>query len=147
MELTQAETESIRQWVAEGKSLSAIQKALESEYQRLLTYMEVRFLVDDLDLKLKGSKKKKPKEDKNQQTQASDALISGKVSITQDKVVRPGAVMSGTLTFSNGEKADWLIDAIGQPKLISRNKDYRPSREDMGEFQEELTRLIKSQGF
>ena len=145
MELTQAEQEAIRQWVEQGKSLSDIQKGLETEFNRTLTYMEVRFLVDDLDLELKENKKKKA--DKEKKTEASDDLGAGKPGITMDKVVRPGAAMSGDITFSSGKSAEWLIDAFGQPKLMPKDKKHKPSKKEIVEFQEQLSSMLQSQGF
>lgn len=37
-----------RQWIADGMKLSDFQRRLETDFTVKLTYMEVRFLIDDL---------------------------------------------------------------------------------------------------
>ena len=46
----------------EGKGLSDIQKLLKEEFEMNLTFMDVRFLVSDQELRLKALKKKKLEE-------------------------------------------------------------------------------------
>jgi hypothetical protein len=55
MDLTPEQKQAIVTWVAAGDNLSAIQKKLTEQFKLSLTYMDVRFLVDDLDLQLKES--------------------------------------------------------------------------------------------
>ena len=50
MNLDEAQKQHGAGWIREGLKLSDIQKRLESELGVKLTYMEVRFLVDDLKL-------------------------------------------------------------------------------------------------
>ncbi|MEC7402010.1 MAG: hypothetical protein VX821_08435, partial [Verrucomicrobiota bacterium] len=42
----------IARWVAEGMGLSDVQKKINADFGVVMTYMDVRFLVDDLDLTL-----------------------------------------------------------------------------------------------
>ena len=42
----------IAQWVNDGLGLSDIQKKINDDFGIVMTYMDVRFLVDDLDLDL-----------------------------------------------------------------------------------------------
>src|SRR5690606_36103849 len=53
MSLSPEQTQSVAQWVRDGASLSEVQKRIQEEFQDSMTYMDVRFLVDDLDLTLK----------------------------------------------------------------------------------------------
>src|SRR5258707_953959 len=55
MTLTPEQKQAVSTWVAEGSSLSLIQKKLREQFQVSMTYMEVRFLVDDLGLELKST--------------------------------------------------------------------------------------------
>src|SRR5687768_1151999 len=50
MEVTDEHKRRISSWIAEGARLSDIQRRLADEENLHLTYMEVRFLVDDLKL-------------------------------------------------------------------------------------------------
>jgi len=52
MSLSPEQKQAVATWVAAGDNLSAVQKKLQDEFQVSMTYMEVRFLVDDLDLAL-----------------------------------------------------------------------------------------------
>jgi len=53
MSLTPAQKATVATWIADGANLSVVQKKLREEFQVALTYMDVRFLVDDLNLTLK----------------------------------------------------------------------------------------------
>jgi len=53
MTLSSEQKQAVAAWVAAGDNLSAVQKKLQDEFQVSMTYMDVRFLVDDLDLSLK----------------------------------------------------------------------------------------------
>jgi len=53
MNLSTEQKQTLATWVAAGDNLSTIQKKLHDEFHVTLTYMDVRFLVDDLDLSLK----------------------------------------------------------------------------------------------
>ena len=55
MALTPEQQQAVSTWIAAGDSLSAVQKKLAEQFQLSLTYRDVRFLVDDLDLKLKDA--------------------------------------------------------------------------------------------
>lgn len=53
MTLTPEQKTAVAGWVAAGDNLAEIQKKLSEQFKLTLTYMDVRFLVDDLDLALK----------------------------------------------------------------------------------------------
>ena len=48
----EAQKKEISHWVAEGMGLSDIQRKINDDFGIVMTYMDVRFLVDDLDLTL-----------------------------------------------------------------------------------------------
>ena len=48
MQLTDEQKQQVAQWIAGGLKLSAVQDRLEKEFGVRLTYMETRFLMDDL---------------------------------------------------------------------------------------------------
>lgn len=163
MELTEEQTQQLKQWVQEGRDLAIIQQALKEQFDISMTYMEVRFLVDDLDLTLQD---KEPAPDAAQATQApspqpgtppqetetellDDGLgaAAGNVSVTVDKIQRPGAVVSGDVTFSDGNKAQWQVDQMGRLGLIPATEGYRPSPEDLEEFQIALQTELQKKGF
>lgn len=53
MSLTPEQQQAVAGWVAAGDNLSTIQKKLADEFKVSMTYRDVRFLVDDLNLSLK----------------------------------------------------------------------------------------------
>ncbi len=58
MSLTPEQAAAVSSWVTAGDNLSTIQKKLREQFSVALTYMDVRFLVDDLNLQLKDAPKK-----------------------------------------------------------------------------------------
>jgi len=53
MSLTPEQKLSVSSWVAAGDNLSAVQKKIAEQFKVSMTYRDVRFLVDDLNLELK----------------------------------------------------------------------------------------------
>lgn len=52
MTLTPEQKAAVASWIAAGDNLSTVQKKLGEQFKISLTYRDVRFLVDDLDLSL-----------------------------------------------------------------------------------------------
>ena len=50
MELSDAQKVAVTQWIQEGRSLADVQRSLREDFEISITYMDVRFLVDDLDI-------------------------------------------------------------------------------------------------
>jgi hypothetical protein len=70
MNLTPEQKQAVASWVAAGDNLSVVQKKLSEQFQVSLTYRDVRFLVDDLNLELKDAA---PKVDASDVTKAPPA--------------------------------------------------------------------------
>ena len=160
MDLTDAQKTSIASWIKESKSIADVQRLLREEFDISMTYMDVRFLVDDLDITFAEPEPEEEPEDaadKPESGEAADAVEepevvdvggTGSVSVEVDAVMRPGALVSGTVTFSDGEKLSWQLDRAGQLGLIPGvNPDYRPKPEDIEAFQAELETALRKQGF
>ncbi len=62
MVLSEEQKKVVATWVAAGDNLSAIQRKLTDQFKVSMTYKDVRFLVDDLNLQLKDPP---PKADTN----------------------------------------------------------------------------------
>ncbi|MGA2016412.1 MAG: hypothetical protein ABSH26_05615 [Opitutaceae bacterium] len=58
MTLTADQKKTVSEWVASGDTLYAVQKKLSDQMKIQMTYMDVRFLVDDLNLQLKDPEPK-----------------------------------------------------------------------------------------
>ena len=54
MSLTAEQKATVATWISAGANLSAVQKKLRDEFNVSMTYMDVRFLVDDLNRTLKA---------------------------------------------------------------------------------------------
>jgi hypothetical protein len=152
MNLDEAQRKKVADWIAQGLQLSEIQKRLDSELGVRLTYMEVRFLVDDLKLVPKDVEKPKAtspltapnsvinsgsKAEKSGAAppEAEPAAASGAVSVSVDQLARPGAVVSGKVTFSDGNRAEWYLDQTGRLGLVAQKTGYRPPPADVQQFQ------------
>ena len=157
MNLDDSQKMKVSAWIAEGLKLSDIQKRLGTELNLSLTYMDVRLLVDDLKLTPKDVERAKSVEKSSPPSgvladatattgsATAPAAATGGVSVSVDQVARPGSVVSGGVTFSDGKKADWYIDQHGRPGLVPNEAGYRPSPADLQQFQAaleaELTKL------
>ncbi len=158
MNLNESQKMKVSAWIAEGLKLADIQKRIASEFSLNPTYMEVRFLVDDLKLTPKDPEPIKPVEKIPPPTVVAEATsatgvgtssgttpgIAG-VTVSVDQLARPGAAVSGSVTFSDGKDAVWYIDQLGRPGLIPKQAGYKPSPADLQQFQvaweAELTKL------
>jgi hypothetical protein len=146
MSLTEDQRAAISKWIEEGASLSDIQKRLKEEFQISLTYLETRLLADDLKLALKEPER--PIEPPPLPTPDKTApSTTGKVSVSIDQITRPGAMVSGRATFSDGQSAEWYLDQTGRLGLNPSTPGYRPSQQDVMDFQVELEKLARNQGF
>ncbi len=168
MNLNEEQKAAVARWVSEGASVADVQKRLGEEFSLRPTYMDVRFLIDDLELTL--ADKPAPKEPppapvggpaKNAgndgavdaDTAATELIDDGaapggggKVSVTIDKITKPGSLASGTVAFSDGNKAQWFLDQMGRLALNPSTPGYKPSQADVMAFQRELQALIEQQG-
>ena len=168
MNLDDAQRQKVTEWIAQGLKLSDIQTRLASELGIRMTYMEARFLVDDLKLTPKDAEPRRSTESvltsavvppaagaRAPANQAGAAAPTpapvgggvGRVSISVDQLTRPGAVVSGKVTFSDGNTAAWQIDQTGQLGLIPSKAGYRPPASDMQSFQMALEDELSILGF
>ena len=156
MTLTPEQKQSVSQWVAAGDNLYAVQKKLAEQFKVSMTYMDVRFLVDDLNLQLVDAKPKADASDvsKSPPPPAEAALgdepqmepaAGGRVRVTVDKVnLNPNAMASGTVTFPDGVTGKWMVDLQGRPGLTDVSKPgYRPSPADAQAFMQELSLALQ----
>ena len=152
----------IARWVAEGMGLSDIQKKINVDFAVVMTYMDVRFLVDDLDLTLVDEEE--PDEEEPGEEDADKANGETEVSpnaplqeetgaggvgvqVELDPVTPPGAMASGSVIFSDGEKKNWMLDQMGRIALSGGSEEYKPSEEDIAEFHKGLDSALRGKGF
>ena len=151
--LTPAQTSQVASWVAAGATLSQVQTRLAAELGVTMTFMDVRFLVDDLNLTLIEKEEPKTLEEPAVADATDPAAgptvpaAGGAVTVEVDTIAQPHAMVSGNVTFSDGQKADWHIDHQGRPGLTARVPGYRPTQEDIVEFQTKLDGALRQAGF
>ena len=191
MSLTPEQKQTVAAWVAAGDNLSAVQKKLAEQFKLSMTYRDVRFLVDDLNLALKDPAPKVDASDVSKtpppRTPAApekkglidklkekvgmapgaveeddlppedlpgidDALAAppggaSTLALELDRIVRPGFMASGGVTFSDATTGKWAIDQMGRLMLETAQKGYKPSPADVQAFQRELQMLLQRQGY
>ena len=199
MTLTPEQKQAVASWIAAGDNLSVVQKKLAEEFKISLTYRDVRFLVDDLDLTLKDAAPKADATDLSKaapaaaatpapaaekkgffdkakeklglgKTESADESLpaddpdlppedafedelppagAGAVKVEVDKVTLiPGAVASGSVTFSDGVTGKWIVDQYGRPGFTQISQPgYRPSAADAQSFMQELSVALQKQGY
>ncbi len=152
MEISDTEKATIATWVEEGKSIADIQNLLREEFQISLTYMDVRFLVDDLNIVFKEEPEPVAENGEAGEAKGADAVeepeLLGGVRVEVDKVTPPGALVCGTVVFSDGKQLGWQLSAAGQLGLVpGDDPNYRPSPEDVQEFQAKLQEVLQQQGY
>jgi hypothetical protein len=166
MTLSPEQKQTVAQWVAAGDSLGAIQKKLADVLKVSMTYMDVRFLVDDLNLQLKDAAPVADASDVSKspakpaapaaapaveepypedEDLPAGAAPGGSVRVAVDKVnLNPHAMATGTVTFSDGVTGKWLVDLQGRPGLTDVSKPgYRPSPVDAQMFMQELSLALQ----
>ena len=151
MDLTDEQKSVVSQWVSEGESIAKIQNLLKEHFDLGLTYMDVRFLVDDLGVIYKDSNESLEDEDnavsKTEDSTEENSDPAG-VTVDVDAVIRPGSLVSGNVRFSDGNVLGWQLTSTGQLGLIpGDDPEYRPSNEDLQSFQTQLQELLKEKGF
>jgi len=177
MELTDQQRQSVKGWLAAGASLSDVQKNLKNEFGIAVTYMDVRLMVLEIGAEVKDKPEPKsvepsvapppaphpapsPEDDPYADEDAFDDGAAGDpppadggagdavgVSVSLDRVMRPGAMVSGDVTFSDGGKGKWLIDQYGRFGLDPATPGYRPSQSDLQIFQMKLREELRRHGY
>jgi hypothetical protein len=156
MELTDSQKSAVAAWVQEGRTVAEVQRLLLDEFKLSVTYLDVRFLIDDLDVAMvePQSEDDDTSADAEEAKPATDVELvdegtAGGVNVDVDAVMRPGALVSGTVKFSDGVSLGWQLGASGQLGLIpdDNNPEYRPAPEDLQAFQAQLEQVLKQKGF
>ena len=157
MKLDEAQRLTVAKWIADGAKLSEIQNRLAAEFGLKLTYMEARFLVDDLKLTPKDPEPPKvveppvaaaaTPETKAVAPETAGAPGVGKVAVSVDQITKPGALVSGKVTFSDGQTAEWYLDQSGRLGVVPKQAGYKPTADDVKEFQLALQQEVAKLGY
>ncbi|MDY5954688.1 MAG: hypothetical protein SPK06_04590 [Kiritimatiellia bacterium] len=151
----------IAQWIAEGATLSQVQSRIKSEFGVSMTFLDVRLLVADLGATLRDPTPKaspqpasaepvppdSPTPPEPPLDSASDEEpITTSVLVELNEVAIPGTMVSGTVCFSDGQRGNWFIDNLGRFSLEPETIGYKPSDEDLRQFQLQLRTLLQRKG-
>jgi len=164
MNLTEEQRRQVAAWITQGAKLAEIQSRLAAEFGLKLTYMDTRFLVDDLKLVPKDPERPKTPEPPPAESAAPTASPvpidegaaeaaplpaggGGKVAVTVDQITRPGAVVSGKVTFSDRQAADWYLDQMGRLGVVPKQQGYKPTAADVQDFQMALQQEMAKLGY
>jgi hypothetical protein len=154
-DLSEEQVAQVSAWAEAGAQLPDIQKKLGEEFGLSATYMDTRFLVLDLGIEVRSEE---PGEEAGGEPEAAGEEPSpieaelaepvggagGSVTVSTDEISRPGAMVSGSVTFSDGQKARWLIDQLGRPGLEPDTPGYQPAEEDLVAFEQELRKALQA---
>ena len=146
------------QEIANGVSLSDIQKSANEKFGLKLTYMDIRIYASELDNidwdahdpkaieKAKAEAKKAEEEAKKaaETAEGEEATAGGdgETVVEISKLVRPGAAVSGSVKFASGVTAEWFLDQMGRLGLDAV-KGGEPTREDIAAFQQALQKEVE----
>ena len=156
MNLSDEQKSIIAERLNDGASIADIQSLITNEFDVAATYMETRFLIDDLNLELQDQERVSADLSPPTNSSASSsggsggildqsgaktkqaAASGGGVTVDIDSIKRPGTALSGSVTFSDGVSAKWYVDPMGRLGLDPDQPNYQPSQEDIETFQMEL---------
>ncbi len=166
MQLTDEQKQKVTAWITEGLKLSDVQQRLADEFDIRVTYMEARFIVDDLKVTPAEMAPPAPPAPPapeppaqppppTAEAPAPSPLLSpdaapadgGGISVKVDEITRSGAVVSGSVTFSDGGSAQWHLDQYGRLGMVTAVEGYRPPPDDVPKFQAALDGELQKLGF
>jgi hypothetical protein len=152
MNLTAEQEALVRQWVADGASLSDVQKQIRAEFGLHPTFFDVRMLVMNLGAQLKDKEVQVAADDVTKaqlppKQAAAAPQPTGSVSVSVDTLqVIPGAMVSGSVVFSDGNKARWYFDQMGRFGFEPELPGYTPPEGDMQSFKVQLSQELRQRG-
>jgi hypothetical protein len=172
VELTDEQKRAVGEWAEAGATLNDIQSRLKAEFGLSMTYMEARLLAMELEVRLKDKTAKAATAveavaenqtmpgggmaeeefegpdpanfplDEAEEEEAGVATFE----MAKDELVVPGALVSGTATFSDGMKAKWFLDQTGRLSLKAERTGYQPPQVDVPKFQKGLEKILVKMG-
>ena len=170
--LTQEQLAQVECWASEGATLNDVQTRLKSEFGISLTYLEARLLMLEVGVRPTDKPREQPKPDPEPQAPSppedqdaegasweepapalaeaevdQEGVLGAEVTLTADQIAIPGALISGKVTFSDGQLATWYLDQFGRLGLGGAPQGYQPPKADIPKFQQQLDRLMQRAGF
>lgn len=159
MNLKPEQKKTVAEWLALGANIGDVQKRLKEKFGISMTYMDVRFLIDDIGAEIiekPSVAREKPLQPASEPETDNDfsegtadfsdepeqpPQAGSGIQVSVSQIQRPDCIVSGDVVFSNGAKAEWRIDRTGQLGLIPA-AGATPPQEDMYDFQRKLQDLL-----
>lgn len=143
---TEERNRIIAEKLNEGLSLGEVQKFLAEEHDVNMTYLDLRLLASELEVDWEKQTPEKTPEDLTPETASLEpeppADGDGKTHVELSKIARPGAALSGSVTFASGAKAEWYVDNYGRLGLQPEPGSGKPTEDDIKGFQVELQKAV-----
>lgn len=129
--------------IAENVSLSDIQTMVNEKFNAHMTFMDIRILASELEVDWRSEAEKNPpaEEEKAEEKAENTENIPGKTTVELNKIVRPGALASGSVHFASGVYAEWYIDNSGRMGL-DKVTGGKPTEQDIEDFQVEMQKIF-----
>jgi hypothetical protein len=130
--------------IAENIPLSDIQSMVNEKFNTRMTFMDIRIMASELEVDWqKQEKVEEPeKTEEEKPAEESDAeKAPAKTTVELNKIVRPGAIASGTVNFASGVYAEWYIDNSGRLGL-DKVVGGKPTEQDIEDFQVEMQKIF-----
>lgn len=132
--------------IAENISLSDIQTMVNEKFNTKMTFMDIRILASELEVDWRSEAEKNPpvaEEEEAPETSGNNEAENtpGKTTVELNKIVRPGALASGSVHFASGVYAEWYIDNSGRMGL-DKVTGGKPTEQDIEDFQVEMQKIF-----
>ena len=132
--------------IAENVSLSDIQTMVNEKFNAHMTFMDIRILASELEVDWRSEAEKNPpseeeKDPADAENNGNAADVPGKTTVELNKIVRPGALASGSVHFASGVYAEWYIDNSGRMGL-DKVTGGKPTEQDIEDFQVEMQKIF-----
>jgi hypothetical protein len=162
--LTKEQIKRLELEAEQGSSLNDLQKLICDEFKTAITYMETRFLLMDLGIKIKDKIKNEasipdfsnpqpPTQYQNNienqdapQPDSDSTTTTSELKLTVDSLTIPGTLISGKVIFSDGSQAGWAIDDMGRMGLRDVPPGFKPPSKDIPAFQQQLQIVLAKLG-
>lgn len=136
--------------IAENISLSDIQTMVNEKFNTKMTFMDIRILASELEVDWRSEEENKAEEktaeteDNTEEKDSAPEKTTAKTTVELNKIVRPGAIASGSVNFASGVYAEWFIDNNGRLGL-DKVKGGKPTEQDIEDFQVEMQKIFGEQ--
>ncbi len=130
--------------IAEDISLSEIQSMVNEKFNTRMTFMDIRILASELEIDWQAGEVEEAPAEETPADAAEDETpedTPAKTTVELNKIVRPGAIASGSVHFASGVYAEWYIDNSGRLGL-DKVVGGKPTEQDIEDFQLEMQKIF-----